>query len=45
MDLKNIILKVLEDYGKKQTNLASESARKQITKVILEKSNQLSSGK
>ena len=28
MDLKNIILEVLEDYGKKQTNLASESAKK-----------------
>ncbi len=45
MDLENIILKVLEDYGKMQTNLASESARKQITRKILEESNKLPSGK
>jgi len=45
MDLKNIILEVLEDFGKIQTNLSSESARKAITRKILEKSNKLSSGK
>tara|TARA_B100001564_G_scaffold28685_1_gene21179 strand:- start:260 stop:397 length:138 start_codon:yes stop_codon:yes gene_type:complete len=45
MDLKNIILEVLEKYSKIQTNLLSETARNQITKEILEKSNQLPSGK
>ncbi len=45
MDLKDIILKVLKDYGEMQTNLASESARNQIARSIVEKSNKLSSDK